>query len=484
VPGEKVLPPDPETPPPPERSPEGTPATVSAEPWRATPPGPLPRALRPLPAARRFTLANGLTVFHVESRVLPVVAVELVVRSGSAADPEALPGLAGFTAAMLDEGTAQRDALGIARDLESIGAYLSTGASQDGSYVWARALKQHLGRALDLWADVALAPAFPEVEIERVRHDRVTALRQRRDSPSQTASRVLYPCLYGPLHPYGHITLGDQAGLEHMARADLVEFYRRAFTPRDAALVLAGDLSTDEAHALAERWCGAWSGPPTQAPAPPAGEAVPERVVLVDKPGAPQTMLLVAQAAVARAHPDFETLHLMNQVLGGLFSSRINLNLRERHGYTYGAFSGLAETRGVGPLWVGASVRTDVTGASVQEIFREVRGMLERPVDDAELHLAKDSLTRSLPALFETTQTTVGTVGSLFLYELPPDYYGHLPARLAALTAEEVFAATRRHLDPERLLVVAVGDRAAIEPQLADLGLGAIAHRDAEGNPA
>jgi len=481
VPGEKGLPLDPETPPPPQRAEAAAaPPPAAAEPWRATPPGPLPLPVKPLPGAREFRLANGLTVLHAESHGLPVVAAELVLRSGSAADPQALPGLAGFTAAMLDEGTARRDALGIARDLEAIGALLSTGASLDGSFVWVRSLKQHLDRALDIWADVALAPAFPEGEIERVRDDRVTALLQRRDSPSQTASRVLYPCLYGPRHPYGHITLGDEAALGRMARADLVEFYRRAFTPRDAALVLAGDLTEGEARDLAERWFGGWTGPAIQAPAPAAGIAVPERVVLVDKPGSPQTMLLVAQTAVPRSHPDFETLHVMNQVLGGLFSSRINLNLRERHGYTYGAFSGISETRGVAPLWAGASVRTDVTGASIREILGEVRGMLERPVGEDELRLAKDSITRSLPALFETTQSTVGTLGSLFLYELPPDYYEHLPRRLQALTAEEVFAATRRHVDPERLLIVAVGDRAAVEPQLADLGLGAIAYRDAD----
>jgi zinc protease len=171
----------------------------------------------------------------------------------------------------------------------------------------------------------------------------------------------------------------------------------------------------------------------------------------------------------------------MNQILGGLFSSRINLNLRERHGYTYGAFSGVSESRGVGPFWVGASVRTDVTGASIREILGEVGAMLERPVGDDELRLAKDSITRSLAALFETTETTVSTIGSLFLNELAADYYEHLPGRIDTLSAEEVFEATRRHLAPERMIIIAVGDRAAIEPQIESLALGGITYRDLDG---
>jgi zinc protease len=481
VPGEKGLPPDPPTPPTPEHAET---EVESAEPWRSAEPAPAPRSLRPLPAARAFRLANGLSVLLTESHALPVIAADLVIRAGSASDPEGLPGLAGFTAAMLDEGTARRDAMAIARDLESIGAAMSTGASLDGSFVWVRALKAHADRALDLFADVALAPAFPADEIERVRNDRVTALLQRRDSPSQTASRVLYPCLYGPRHPYGHIALGDEDALGRMGRTDLLEFYRAAFTPADAALVLAGDLSEAEARALAEKWFGAWRGPATEARRPAAGTPVGERVILVDKPGSPQTMLLVAQTAVPRSHPDFEALNVMNQILGGLFSSRINLNLRERHGYTYGAFSGLSESRGVGPLWVGASVRTDVTGPSLREIFAEVEAMLERPVSDEELRLAKDSITRSLPALFETTESTVSTIGSLFLNELPADYYAPLPERVEALSAREIHEATRRHLAPERMRIVAVGDRAAIEPQIAELGLGGIAYRDADGKSA
>jgi zinc protease len=196
---------------------------------------------------------------------------------------------------------------------------------------------------------------------------------------------------------------------------------------------------------------------------------------------APQTAVGIVQLGVKRSDPDFERLNVMNTILGGLFSSRINLNLREKHGYTYGAFSSLVETRGVGPLFVGSAVRADVTGASVREMLNEAQGMTQAEVTPDELALAKDSIARSLPALFETTRSAVGTVGSLFLFELPPDYYAGLPGRLASMTAAEVFAATKRHLAPDRMLVVAVGDRAQAEPQIGGLKLGSVAYRDRDG---
>src|SRR5262249_34241929 len=401
------------------------------------------------------------------------VAADLVLRSGSAADPTNLHGLAGFTFAMLDEGTAQRDALGLARELESLGAFMSSSAGSDGSYVWIRCLKPKAREAMSLWSEVALTPSFPESEIERVRNERLTSLLQRRDSPSQTATRVLYPSLYGPEHPYGHIVLGDESALQQIARADLEGFYRTRFSPADSALVFAGDLTEDEARALAERGCGSWTGNPVNALSHSNGKPIPERIVLVDRPDSPQTSLLVAQMGVQRSHPDFEPLSVMNQILGGLFSSRVNMNLRERHGYTYGAYSGVTESRGVGMFYIGASVRTDATGASIREMFREVEGIRQDPVTGEEVLLAKDSIVRALPAMFETTETTVSTLGTLFVHDLPLDFFERLPGRIEAMTAAQILDATRRHLDPERMIVVAVGDRAKIDPQIAHLGLGA-----------
>jgi zinc protease len=453
----------------------------SKEPWRSEVPkaGPTPKAS--LPAARSFTLENGLTVYWIESHALPIVAGQLVVRSGSAADPAALPGLAAFTAAMLDEGTKTRDAIAIASELEGLGANLTTGSNFDGSFVTFDVLKPNAERALAVVSDVTLGPTFPENDVERVRGDRVTALLQERDSPFQIAFRVLYPALYGPTHPYGHVPLGTAEALKKISREDIAGFYRSSYSPANAALVLAGDLTEAEARRLATQGFGGWSGPAVAAPAPPVPASIPERVVLVDMTGAPQTALGIVQLGVKRSDPDFERLNVMNTILGGLFSSRINLNLRERHGYTYGAFSSLVETRGVGPLFVGSAVRADVTGASVREMLSEARAMTQAEVTPDELALAKDSIARSLPAQFESTRSAVGTLGALFLFDLPPDYYAGLPGRLASMTAAEVFAATRRYLAPDRMLVVAVGDRAQAEPQIADLKLGNMVYRDRDG---
>jgi zinc protease len=386
---------------------------------------------------------------------------------------------------MLDEGTRTRDALGIARDLEAIGASLGMGSMTDGSTLSLRSLKQNVGAAMKIMADVTLNPTFPEAEIERVRNDRITAILQQRDSPFQTAQRVLLPALYGPTHPYGHMTLGTEEALKATTREELMKFYSQALTPQNAALVLAGDITEAEARQLAKQHFGDWKGSGQPTPAPQAHPTTgAERVLIVDKPASNQTMMLMAQLGVTRADPDFEKLNTMNQILGGLFSSRVNLNLREKHGYSYGAFSAVLERRGVGPILVGASVSREATGPSIQETFNEVKGMLEKEVTAEELKLAKESISRSLPALFETTQSTVGTIGWLFLYDLPADYYEGLPGRLDAMTAQEIHDATKRHVRPDRMVVIAVGDRKAIEPQIVKLDLGPIGHRSPDGFPA
>ena len=478
VPGTKVVPPAPPTPP----APTNTEAKVeSKEPWRNTVPGAGASVVVKLPMAKRFRLQNGLTVLLVENHRLPVVASTLVLRSGSAQDPTDLAGLSGFTSSMLDEGTQKRDALAIANELHGLGASLNTGSSVDGSTIGCRSLKATAGATMSILSDVALHPSFPEKDVERVRDDRVTALTQQRDSPNQTASRLMWSCLYGPTHPYGHITLGTADGLKKISRDDMVRFYQAYYTPQNAALVFVGDLSEAEARKLANDALGTWSGPPTETPVPPQGTMVSSRVVIVDKVGMPQTALRVVQLGLKRSDPDFEKMDLANTILGGLFSSRINMNLREAHGYTYGAYSQLSENRGQGPFLIGTSVRTDVTGASIDEILKEVHAMVEKPVTDDELRMAKESTVRTLPAAFQTTYNTAGTIATLYLYDLPPDYYQTLPGRISAITGQDVQAVSKKFLAPDRMVIIAVGDRSKIEPQIMKLNLGNVAYRDLDG---
>ncbi len=480
-PGPKVLPPSPPTPP----TPEAVAAEVpSREPWRKQVPGPGAPSTDPLPSARKFVLANGLTVYLVPSTVLPVVTAQLAVRAGSSADPVDAPGLAGFALAMLDEGTEKRDALAIARELEALGTGLGSDMGRDGCTLNLRVLKSNAAPALGLLAEVAMSPAFPEAEVERVRNERLTTLLQDRDNPSRTAYKIMWRDLYGPRHPYGHMVIGTEATLQKATRDDLEKLYRAYFRPDNAALILTGNLKESEARRLAIAAFGGWRK--GAGPVPAATEAMtpaPERVLIADRPGTPQTTLLVAQLGVARSHPDHEKLTVMNQVLGGLFSSRLNLNLREKHGYTYGAFSSLPENRLEGPYTMGADVRTDATGAAVGEMMKEVAGMLAAPVSAEELTLAKESVSRTLPAYFMTTASTAATFGQLYLLDLPPDYYEGLPARIASLTPEDIGAVTREHLRPAEMKVIAVGDRARIEPQLRALNLGPIGYRNLDGEP-
>jgi zinc protease len=478
LPGEKVLP---LAQPTPEAPPKSTAQVESKEPWRNTAPGPGPAVQVKLPLAKRFKLSNGLQILLVESHRLPIVASTLVLRSGSAQDPQDLPGLSGFAASMLDEGTTKRDALAIANELHALGASLGTGSSIDGSTIACRSLKQTATATMAILSDVALHPAFPDKDVERVRNERQTALLQQRDNPNQTATRIMWNCLYGPTHPYGHNPLGASEALAKITRDQMIKFYQAYYTPQNAALVFVGDLNEAEAKKLASDALGSWTGPPTETPRPPSGNTIASRVVIVDKAGAPQTALRIAQLGLMRSDPDFERLDLANTIMGGLFSSRINLNLREEHGYTYGAFSALVENRGQGPFLIGASVRTDVTGASIEEILKEVTGMVEKPVTEDELRMAKESTIRTLPAQFETTGSTAGTIASLYLYDMAPDYYQTLPGRIASITAPDVQSVAKKYLVPDRMLIIAVGDREKIEPQITKLNLGGVAFRDLDG---
>jgi zinc protease len=482
VPGTKVLPPDP---PVPAQTEVEAPAPVpSAEPWRSTVPPVAPGPAPSLPEAQRFELANGLPVYLVERHGLPLAAASLVSRWGAAADPPDRSGLAEFSADMLDEGTQTRDALGIAREIEALGASLSTSADGESSRIDAAAPAPQLGGAMAVMSDVARAPAFPPGEVERVRGELLTGLAQRGDDPSAIASSVITSELYGEQHAYGRTGADTAAGLAAITRDDLQRFHQQAFSPATSALILAGDLTVDQARTLAEAQFGSWRGTGT-AP-PPAGPPVPspERVFVVDHPGSNQTTLELAQPGISIADPDYVALTVLDAVLGGGFSSRINLNLRERNGYAYGAFSSVSAGRGVGLITLDANVQTRYTGASVRELLDEVTTLRNAPVTDDELSLAKESLGQSLPLTFSTVASAAGTISGLYLSDLPPDYYRKLPDALAGISAADVQAVARARLQPDQMKVVAVGDRAELDGQLGELQLGPIAYRKPDGTPA
>jgi zinc protease len=406
------------------------------------------------------------------------------VRTGSAANPADKPGLANFTAAMLDEGTASRSALQIADQVAQLGASLSTASTMDSTQISGASLRRNFPALLDVIADVSRRPAFPEEEVTRQRASRLGSLAQQRENPGAVANVAMFAALYGSNHPYGFVDLGTEASNKAITRDDMQKFWNQNFVPNNAALVVSGQVTVADLKPLVEKAFGDWQ---TGTPASPAlGEPVTtkSRLVIVDKPGAPQTQLRVSSIGVPRSTPDYEALRVMNEMLGGLFSSRINMNLREEHGYTYGADSQFVFRRSAGPFLVASGVRTDVTAPAVGEIFKEIQRMRGTPMTAEELAMAKDSLVRSLPSDFQTSSNVTASTANLYIFDLGLDYFSKYPARLSAVTAEQAKAAAEKYLVPEKMVVVAVGDRAKIQPALQKLNLGAPEMRNADGSIA
>jgi zinc protease len=484
VPGEPDLGTPVPTPPPVKAAPGTGAESINAdEPWRNDIPKPGPARALELPLPKSFTLANGLTVIYSERRGMPVVSANLVIRTGSDANPPDKPGLANFTAAMIDEGTATRNALQIADEVAQIGATLTTASSMDASTLSVRSLRKNFAPALDLLADVALHPSFPQAEIDRQRASRLATLVQQREDPNAVASRVMAAALYGQKHAYGFTEVGTEASVKAMTRDDMVGFWKQNFVANNAALVVAGPLGEAELRPMVEKVFGSWAKGTPAAPRVGTPVTTSARVILVDKPGAQQTQLRVAGIGVPRSTPDYAPLRVTNEALGGLFSSRINLNLREEHGYTYGAGSQFVFRKSAGPFVVYSGVRTDVTAPAVTEVMKELRRIVDQPLSRDELTMAKDSLVRSLPSDFETSANTVASMSNLYVYDLGLDYYSKYPARMSAVDVESAQRAARAHIAPDKVVIIAVGDRAKIEPELRKLNLGAIELWSTDGQP-
>jgi len=480
------------------RSPEDTDANVKVVPpysadfetaqnLRKEAPKPGPEPALHLPSPKTFALSNGVKVFLIEEHALPVMSASLVTLAGGEDNPNDKPGLAGFTSRLLTEGTATRSSTQLADDIAQIGAGLGSSASMDSAQASVSALSNNASPALELLSDVVLHPAFKDEEVERIRKQRLVAILQEGDSPIAATLRVGEKVLYGD-QPYGYQAIGTTASVKATSRAELAAFWAAHYAPKNSALILAGDLSEAEARRLAEKYFGAWTESGTEAAAaaaaalPPPPAPPTRKIVIVDKPGSPQTTLITFGLGVPRNTPDYAAITEMNSILGGLFSSRINMNLREKNGFTYGAFSGFFFYRGGGPAFSGAQVRTDVTAPALHELFSELNRIHTDPATPDELKLAKDNALRSLPGSFETVGNETGLMSELFVYGLPNDYFQKLPAQFEAVTPEAVAKAAHDYIHPENVIVLAVGDRAKIQPGLEKLDLGPIELRDESGD--
>lgn len=482
MPGQQDLGPEVPTPPPSTAAPgTGTESLNAAQPWRKNVPRAAKQRLPVLPKGDEFKLANGLTVIHHHKPGLPLVSAYLVVKAGSEANPPDKPGLASSTAALLDEGTATLSSKQIADEIAQLGASLSASASADATAVQLFSLKRNFAKAADIMADIILNPTFPTEEIERHRASRLGELAQIREDASAVAGTVSAAALYGFSHPYGYPALGTEIAIRATARDDLVAFWTKHYVPDNAALVVSGDITRSEVKALAESRFGQWQPGKPETRKPNKPDTTAARLMIVDKPGAPQTALRLATIGPDRKTPDFAALEVLNAALGGLFTSRINTNLRAEKGYTYGAHSQFHYRRMPGSFEVRAGVRTDVTAAAVKEILAEIRGLKTKPIMGAELQKARDSLLLSLPSAFETGSSIASSLADTYVYGLGVGYYNRLADALRHVDAKAVAVAVEKYLKLESLIVVGVGDRAKIEPELAKLKLGPIEYRNVDG---
>ena len=426
------------------------------------------------PVPSRTRLDSGLDVVTVHRPGIPTVAVGLALDAGAVTDPRDLPGAAHMVACMLPEGTRQRSSRDIADEMEFLGSHLIADASREITIVNFEALAMHAETALEIAADVVRSPTFPDHELERVRNEELTDLRRIRDLPTTIASRVSRALLYGPDTSYGHPASGTERSVEGISREQIADHFTRHLGPVDASLVIVGDLEDSTLLDRVRSVFGDW-GPQSKvgpheidAPGGSSGGAI----FVADKPGAPQSVVRVGHPTIPRRHADYNALMLLNYVFGGQFTSRINMNLREDKGYSYGYMSTIEWARGPSALLAGGSVQTGVTKEALMETLKEVseiRG--SRPVTRQEFDDARDGILRGFASRFETNSQILQQVIGLTVFDLPLDYYSTYAAEIESLTLEDVRRAAVDRLDEDGLTVVIVGDREAIEPGLREIGL-------------
>jgi zinc protease len=453
-------------------------ATLTAQaPDRSAPPKMGPPPALHLPAIQKRQLSNGMPVWIVELHKVPVVQVNLVILSGSGADPANKFGAASLAAAMLEDGAGSRSALQIADAIDFLGADLSTSAASDSSAVRLHVPVARLGDALPVMADVSLRPTFPSDELDRQRRQRLTSLLQARDDPATIDALAFSRVLYGPTHRYGTAISGTAATISAMTPQDLRAFYASAFRPANAALLIVGDTTPEKAVPMLESSFGGWKAEaqtgaqPTTLPA--SAPRTTREIYLVDKPGAAQSQIRIGSVGAARSTPDYFPLQVMNTILGGSFSSRLNLNLREKHGYTYGASSGFDMRSSAGPFTAFAAVQTDKTADALKEFFNELNGILQ-PVPEDELERARNYAALRYPSAFETTGDISRRLEDAIVYHLPDDYFATYVQKIQAVSVADVQRVAKQYIQPGRFAVVIVGDLKVIEPGIRALNLGPI----------
>ncbi|HUL43542.1 MAG TPA: pitrilysin family protein [Bacteroidota bacterium] len=427
-----------------------------------------------LPPIRHFTLSNGLKVTLMEKHNVPLVQTELVVWCGSVNDPPGKSGLASMSAAMMEEGAGSRNSLELADAIDFLGADISAFAGNHTSGVVLHTPLSKLDSALALFADMALRPTFPAEELERNRKERLTSLMEWHDQPRAIASVIFNRTLFGANHPYGIPSMGNEQSLRSFTVEDLKNFHKTYFYPNNGFMVVSGDITEDQIKPKLESLFGGWSRGDVEIPKLPAVSQVESRkIYLVDKPGAAQSVIRIGRIGADRMTKDYFPLLVMNTILGGSFTSRLNHNIREVHGYSYGAGSGFDFRPTPGPFTAAADVQTNVTDKALTEFMNELKG-IRVPVSDDELTRAKNYLALRYPESFQTVSQLTGQLSDLNVYGLPDDYFNNYVQEILAVTKEDVQRVAQKYIDPDKIAIIIVGDRKLIEPGISALNLGPI----------
>lgn len=433
-------------------------------------PGPAPKA--PFPDFKEDTLPNGLKIFAVEDHRQPTVTLRLLVKGGDSVDGRQ-PGLADTVAALLNRGTEKRSAEEFAKETDFLGASVEAGSGADALTVNAEGLMKDLPKVLDLFADAALHPAFPDDELAKEQRQAISALEQSKQVPASLASKLRGKLLYGSEHPYGSYATEESLG--SMKHADLVRYHAQNFSPDNATLAVVGDFKTAEVLPLVEKAFAGWAvakSDTARTPVFPDTPKLPDTLTinLVNRPGSVQSNILVCGKGVPRNNPDVPEMGVLNSILGGGFSGRLFQNLREKHGYTYGSSSGFSMNRQTGIFSASAEVRNAVTAPAIEEIFNEIRRIDAEPVPDPELEMQRQYLAGNYLLSLENPGVTAARVQEIDLYKLPVDYFKTYASRVAKVSVDKIKELAGKYVHPDGLTVIVVGEAKEIKPALEKLG--------------
>lgn len=445
-------------------------------------PSPTPPRDYAFPRFERRTLENGLRLVIAPVPKLPVVTITAVIDAGASRERPSESGVAALTAQLLLEGAAGLDGAALVDRFERIGTSVDAHADWDSASVSLTALSERLPEALTLVRDLLRAPEFPEREVARLRDERLAEILQERAEPGALADEQFARAVYAPTARFATPAGGTTVSVRALTRDVVRAFYTEHFQPATTTIVFAGDITVDGAISLAERLFGDWRGVSRPVPLESIDVAPAKSMVrVVAKADAPQSEIRVGHVGLPRRHPDYFDVTVMNAVLGGLFSSRINLNLREAHGYTYGAFSAFEWRRASGPFVIHTAVKSDVTGAAVHEILKEIDGIRTSEIGETELTLATSYLDGVFPIRYETTNAIAAALATLAIHELPENYFDEYRARVRAVTTAGVLRAAQQHLHPDQLRIVVVGDPNVISEPLRDASGTAVELITADG---